>query len=273
MTLAAITTLRRQMEEWAERAANRRFLHDDQRPRLQEGLGDPRRRAQVHVAAWMLGTWHLGHGLVRVLGGDGEGFDEARIGQALRRCSLLLRERREAAPRRGASALPYSHLHGTWTALLGLALGDPRAEELYDQLRHEPENAFADGEHLPLFTRELLTLRAGERPTVTTRLGPYHEVLMHWHGDGRLFAQHLASLLDVHLQQLGSGEAFDDPPCRVYPVEVLAVRRVREELGLHVAKVDHPLMFTNLGTMAPSRTWPRDELVTRLERELQRRGT
>lgn len=271
MSQAAITTLRRQMEEWAERAANLRFLHDDQRARLQEALGEPRKRAQAHVAAWMLGTWHLGHGLVRVLGGDGEGFDEARSGQALRRCSLLLRERREPAARRGASALPYSHLHGTWTALLGLALGDPRAEELYDQLRSEPENAFTDGEHLPLFTRELLTLRAGERPTVTPRLGPYHEVLMHWHGDARVFATHLASLLDVHLQELGSGGAFDDPPCRMYPVEVLAVQRVRNELGLPAAKVDHALMFTNLGTMAPPRAWPRDELVARLERELQRR--
>jgi hypothetical protein len=271
MSQAAITTLRRQMEEWAERAANRRFLHDDQRPRLQDGLADPRRRAQVHVAAWMLGTWHLGHGLVRVLGGDGEGFDEARLGQALRRCSLLLRERPERAPRRGASALPFSHLHGTWTSLLGLALGDPHAEDLYDQMRREPENAFADGEHLPLFTRELLNLRAGERPTVTPRLGPYHQLLMHWNGDGRLFGQQLAGLLDVHLQGVGSGGAFDDAPCRLYPVEVLAVRRVRDELGLGTPKVDHPLMFTNLGTMAPLGAWPRDEIVTRLERELQRR--
>jgi hypothetical protein len=271
MSQAAITTLRRQLEEWAGRAANRRFLHDDQRARLHDAIAEPRKRPQVHVAAWMLGTWHLGAGLVRVLNGDGEGFDEARVGQALRRCSLLLRERREAPARRGGSALPFSHLHGTWTALLGLALGDPGAEPLYELLRREPESAFEDGEHLPLFTRELLVLRAGERPTVTPRLGPYHEVLMHWHGDARVLAQHLADLLDVHLEQLGSGGAFDDTPCKAYPVEVLAVRAVRDELGLPTGKVDHPLMFTNLGTMTGKRGWPRDELVARLERELQRR--
>ena len=271
MSQAAITTLRRQLEEWAGRPANRRFLHDDQRARLQEALGEPRLRAQVHVAAWMLGTWHLGAGFTRVLGGDGGGFDEARIGQALRRCSLLLRERGGPAPRRGRTALPFSHLHGTWTALLGLALDDPGAEPLYELLREQPESAFAEEDQLPLFTRELLALRAGQRPTVTPRLGPYHELLMQWHGDGRLFAQHLADLLDLHLQQLGNGGAFDDPPCRPYPVEALAVRNVREQLGLPTAKIDHPLMFTNLVTMVPARTWPTDELVARLERQLQRR--
>jgi hypothetical protein len=275
MSLAAITSLRRQLHEWQGRAANQRFLQHDQEVQLRESLPDPKRRPQVHVAAWMLGTWHLGHGLYSVLEGDSAGFDEARIGQALRRCSLLLRERHQgAAPRRagGASRLPFSRLHGAWTALLGLALGDPGAERLYELLRDEPESSFADGEHLPLFVRELLALHAGQRPTLTPRLGPYHETLMHWTGDARVLAQRLAGLLDLHLDAAsGPGASFDDPPCKLYPVEVLAVRAVRDWLGLATPKVDHPLMFTNLGTMQPTRPWPQHELVQRLEQELRRR--
>jgi hypothetical protein len=157
-------------------------------------------------------------------------------------------------------------------ALLGLALGDPGADPLYELLRGEPETAFGEDEALPLFVRELLALHAGERPAVTPRLGPYHDVLLLWNGDPRVLAQRLSVLLDLHLKQThGPGAWFDDPGLRLYPAEVLAVRAVREQLGLPNAKVDHPLMFTNLATMTPKRGWPQHELAGRLERELRAR--
>lgn len=269
-----ILSLRRQLQEWSARPANKKMLAQDQEAQMRESLGDPKRRPQVYLAAWMLGTWKLGVGLGRVLEGDGDGFDEARVGQALRRCSLLLRERHQGPGQRraGATKLPFSRLHGAWTALLGLALHDPGADPLYELLRDEPESTFAEGEHMPLFVRELLALHAGQRPTLTPRLGPYHEALMHWHGDGRVFAQRLADLLDLHLEGTqGAGAPFDDIPCKLYPVEALAVRAVRDWLELPTPKIDHPLMHTNLGQMQPTRPWPQDELVRRLEQELQRR--
>lgn len=273
MTLTAITTLTRSLSEWAGRAANEKFLRLDQERQLTESIGEPRRRPQVHVAAWMLGTWHLGHGFAQVMAGNGRGFDEARTGQALRRCSLLLRERHQQPLRRtSASKLPFSLLQGTLTALLGLALQDPGAEELYELLRRQPDTAFGEEDHLAMFVRELLTLRAGERPSVSPRLGPYHEVLTHWNGDQRLFALRLADALEVHTEQVrGANATFADPPCQLYPLEVLAVWRVREWLGLPNPKVDHPLMFTNLVMMQPDRPWPQHELVQRLERSLRSR--
>lgn len=275
MSLQAITTLRRQLHEWAERGGNRKFLQHDQEAQLEASIGVPQRRTQTHVAAWMLGTWHLGHGMLRVLDGDGEGFDEARLGQGLRRTSLLLRashQDQRPSVRGRSGALPFSRLHGAWTALLGLALHDPGADPLYELLRDEPEASFPEGEPLPLFTRALLILHAGGKPTLTPRLGPYQEALMHWHGDGRVFAQHLATLLDLHLEGTRpAGAPFDDPGCKLYPVEVLAVRSVREWLSLPMPKVDHPLMHGNLVQMAPSGAWPKHELLQRLERELRRR--
>ena len=274
MSLAAITTLRRQLHEWTARPANAKFLQADQELALRAALDDPARATQRNVAAWMLGTWHCGRGMFRVLEGEAEGFDEARFGQALRRCSLLLRERHQGPMQRrtGGKGLPFSRLHGAWTALLGLTLQDPGAEPLYELLRHEPESTFTETDALPLFVHELLTLRAGERPTVTPRLGPYQDVLVHWDAGGRLLAQALTELLNIHLEGTrGAGAPFDDPPCRLYPIEVLAVRQVREWLDLPMPKVDHPLMHTNLATMAPVHAWPQHELVARLERQLQRR--
>lgn len=274
MSLAAITSLRRQLHEWASRPAHAKFLCQDQEAALRASLGDDSKSTQRHVAAWMLGTWHSGHGLLRVLDGDGDGFDEARQGQALRRCALLLREKHQGPMQRrtGSKRLPFSRLHGVWTALLGLALHDPGAEPLYDLIRDEPDGAFTDEEALPLFVRELLTVRAGERPTVTPRLGPYQDVLVHWNGGGQVFARALVDLLDVHLDGTkGAGAPFDDPACKLYPVEVLAVRAVRDWLGLPMPKVDHPLMHGNLAYMQPTRPWPPHELVQALERELRRR--
>src|SRR5690606_34581526 len=105
----------------------------------------------------------------------GQGFDEARQGQSLRRSSLLLRAQHRAAPtRRGkVERLPFSLPHLAWTTLLGLALHDPRAEELYDVLRELPDGAFGEQDHLALFARDLLLLRHGERPAPSQRLGPY----------------------------------------------------------------------------------------------------
>jgi hypothetical protein len=271
MSLTTITTLARALAEWAERPANARFFHQDQDATLVAALDDPRRRPQLHVAAWMLGTWHLGHGFARVMAGDGRGFDEARTGQALRRCSLLLRERHQQPLRRTSAArLPFSQLQGTLTALLGLALHDPGIEPLLELLARQPDAAFAEDAHLALFTRELLVLRAGHRPNATPRLGPWQDVLAHWTGDARLFARSVAERLDAHLQGARTaGSGYDDPPVQIYPFEAIALQNVRTWLGLPTPKIDHPLMFTNLGTMAPQPPWPDDERVRRLERLLR----
>jgi hypothetical protein len=275
MTLAAITSMRRELAEWAQRDGNRKFLRDDQEAQLHAALADREgrdaartaaTRVQVQVAAWMLGTWHLGNGLCRVLDGEAAGFDDARTGQGMRRAALLLRAGgQDGLRRRRRAKLPYSTLHGAWTVLLGLALDDPDAEDLYDGFREQPEGTFAPDDHLPLFARELLVLRHGKRPATSTRLGPYQPVVMSWHGDARVFAQKLAEILDLHVKEVrGPGSCFDDPACRLYPVEVLAVRAVRRWLDLEMPKVDHPLMFTNLGTMEPRTKWPRSDLVDRL---------
>lgn len=269
MSLAKMTTLRRSLHEWANNGGNQKFLRDEQEAQLRRVLGDRERRTQANVAAWMLGTWHLGSGMLRVLDGDHEGFDDARQGQSLRRASLLSRASHRRGPRRGSKVLlPFSLLHGAWTALLGLSLHDPGAEPLYEFLLGLPDIAFTEKDSVAFFTRELLALRAGRRLNRSMRLGPFEEVMLQWNGDQRLFGRALEELLDWHLQEArGAGKNYDDPACRMYPVEVLAIQSVREWLELETPRVDHPLMHGNLAIMRPRTPFVGHELAVRLARQ------
>jgi hypothetical protein len=271
MPRANVTTLTRFLLDWADKPANVKQLHEGQIEQIEAALPDPRRTTQLHVASWMLGTFKCGRGQAGVLRGEAQAFDELRTGIGLMRCALLLRERQRAHDHRGRGLPNFLPLHGAHGIALCLAFDDPRAEQLYAAFRALPDAFFGEGDW-PLFVRELLALRAGERPAVTQQLGPWHEVLMHWQGDPALLARRLADLLDLHLDATSGPEGtFEAPPVRLLPVEVLAVAKVRAGLGLVMPRVDHPLMFTNLVTMQPRGPWPEDPLLARIERALRRR--
>jgi len=272
VSAATVPNLTRRLLEWASRPANERTLQTEQLPQIEAGLRDPRRLTQLHIAAWLLGTWHLGHGAASVMQGEGEGFDEMRLGAGLQRSSLLLRNRQDS--RRGQGTPSFAPLHAANAIIFGLALGDPEGEELYALYSALPDGFFGDAAY-PLFVRELLKLRAGERPIVTPRLGPWREALMHWQSEPDLFARRLKDVLDVHLDKTSPQRPvpneFEDPPSFLYPGEVLAMLAVRTTLGLHCPKVEHPLMFTNLATMTMPPRWPAGALLQRMAALQQRR--
>src|SRR5690606_8879490 len=78
----------------------------------------------------------------------------------------------------------------------------------------------------------------------------------------------MADLLDWHVQEArGAGKSYADPACRVFPVEIIAIRHVREWLELPMPRIDHPLMHGNLATMRPQTNWPQHEFAAGLERQ------
>ena len=274
---ANVTPLQRRLQEWTQGPAHERNYLRGPLQTIDAALAPtggrpPAAVIQLSIAAWLLGTWHLASGEARVLGGDGHGWDDARLGAGLLRTSLALRC--APAARRDARAPDLPVLQAANWACAALALGDPHAEELLATFAALPDASFRAGDAYPLFVRELLRLRAGERANVGPRLEVYADVLQAWTGDGGYFARCLASVLDHHLERThgapGLRTEFDEPGFWLYPAEVLAVRAVRADLGLPWPKVEHPLMFTNLATTAPSGAWPADELQRRLDRALRR---
>jgi hypothetical protein len=115
-------------------------------------------------------------------------------------------------------------------------------------------------------------LRGGTLPFQITEqnLGPYANVLAHW-DDGLLTARDVLTICDYHcrnMQDRGrtTGEEFEEPPFVLYPVEILAIYKVREQLGLATPPVDHPLLATPLGSLAHRQvTVDSDDLICRVE--------
>ena len=274
MAAASLTSLERQLQDWADKPATERYYRAGQLQQIEAALADRRRTTQLSIATWMLGTWHLGHGEARVLRTDLGGWDEVRLGLSFQRTALLLRAARAVRATRQGEVPDLPVLQAANCVATGLALADPAGEPLCASYRQLPDACFADDDAWPLFVRGLLALRAGERPIVTPRLAVYGEVISHWHGDPGLFARRLAAVLDRHLERTRGGPGrpveFEEPGMLLWPAEVLAVRSVRAGLELPMPKVEHALMFTNLVNSAPRGPWPDDPLLLRVQRELRR---
>lgn len=106
----------------------------------------------------------------------------------------------------------------------------------------------------------------------TRDLGVYGEVIEAWENPTQL-GQALSHICDYHCQQMDGDvfkwyPEFDRPPFDLLPVEILAIRRIRQQLGLAMPEVQHPLLdlpTANLPPPAPEDTQP-DEVLRRIQK-------
>jgi hypothetical protein len=101
-------------------------------------------------------------------------------------------------------------------------------------------------------------------------LGAYAGILSNWDIPEAL-AEPLVTACDYHCENLRERNdnlaEFDEPPFDLYPVEILAIYKVREGLGLETPKIDHPLMSTPLASLASRDVTPIDDpIIRRVER-------
>ena len=85
--------------------------------------------------------------------------------------------------------------------------------------------------------------------------GPYADIFNHWNNPGNL-APAIFAACEYHLQQAVEPKGyeiheFNRAPFTLLPVEILALRSVRERLGLPMPEVDHPLLTSPLVTNLP----------------------
>ena len=96
------------------------------------------------------------------------------------------------------------------------------------------------------------------RPGVSA-LGVYQRVLDAWSNQAELRSA-LGEVCDYHLEQSWTARGyppFVHTPYQMFPVDILAIARVRRDLGLVMPAVEHPLLSTPLATLPPSEQCPR----------------
>ncbi len=103
----------------------------------------------------------------------------------------------------------------------------------------------------------------------STDYGPYASIIAHWDNASAL-QDALLRACDYHCQNMidkGGEEEFDIPPFDLYPIEILAIYRVRERLGLTTPTIDHPLLSTPLASVAARDVMPVDDaIIPRVEK-------
>lgn len=127
-------------------------------------------------------------------------------------------------------------------------------------LKSIDDNAFLTWEYssFGVFMLHLWALHSGstlpniDRPNVA-KLGVYKKVIDAWSDDKQL-AEGISELCDYHLEQTRESlplPEFIHIPYYLFPVEVLAIARIRSNLGLPMPVISHPLLSTPLA-IAPA---------------------
>jgi hypothetical protein len=96
----------------------------------------------------------------------------------------------------------------------------------------------------------------------------YDNVFASWE-DEPLLSKALYNICDYHVEHSVEGKhahaEFVVPPYNLFPIDILAIKRVREDLKLSWPSVSHPLLETPLARPPIASTIPNNEIIDRLQ--------
>jgi hypothetical protein len=97
------------------------------------------------------------------------------------------------------------------------------------------------------------------------KLGVYQQVIQAWNDPAKLTGA-LDMCCDYHLMRTGESDyqEFYCPPYEVFPVEILAIYRLRTLLNLQTPTISHELMDSPLGKLPEPVQAKPDELLKRI---------
>jgi hypothetical protein len=104
----------------------------------------------------------------------------------------------------------------------------------------------------------------------------FDELLKVWRSEDEAeVAKAVKAAADLHTMRsadLDEDQSYEfaDEEYRVWPVEILAVYRLRESLGLKNPEVKHPLLDSPLGKLPPPGEAPMDPLLEQVLKKLKR---
>ena len=103
-------------------------------------------------------------------------------------------------------------------------------------------------------------------------LGCYQAIFDSWNQPNEL-AEAIHSACEFHCQRIGDksekfAAEFRNPPFDLIPAEILAIYSVRQALGLHTPRIDHPLLKPPFNTPIGSPSEIQDDLLDMVEAKL-----
>lgn len=91
-------------------------------------------------------------------------------------------------------------------------------------------------------------------------LGPYQGVIDNWEENGDRLDNAMRDACDYHFDPKGFGR-YGNVPFVHIPVEILCVNIIRKDLGLNLAKIDHPIYAEALIRIPSILSKPDDSLL------------
>jgi hypothetical protein len=285
--LIKIAKLKQELIEWTRDPINKSILYDEPRRKLEDGIGNSSTTiGQFSAQLRWLATWYANIGTVEVISGFESGW--SNIGRAANCKQWQIRASR-------ASYLQKSPAEReNWTAdtlnnvclnlALLITLGDEASAALIGDTL---QSGIADGcwgtemEAQPFEAFIILLFSRWHAPdsfqTLKSKLpiiGVYDGVFQHWNDDN--LTQVISRICDYHVDQardLSDDESpeFHSHPYAIFPVEVLALQRIRTWLGTSTPMIQHPLLDAKLTKVPKEISLTPDQLIENVINKLRKK--
>jgi len=274
------------LQEFVARPGNKEFHYDSPRSELEQLLRkdklSERELNYVYSNLMQIGVWRIRTGGLAVLEGNQRGWAELHLGMTMK--LLEFREFYAGTMQRrpGDRATTITYIPSLVLAH-AMAVGDEKlASEVAELLTRGVAHGVFHGynEHgYELFIFNLFQTSRGdarrniglEKPNTRDRFERVWQVC----DSVDELSQECAKLCDTHLDiaEDKTGDSygqFEIDPCEIYPVEILAIQRIRKKLGLPVPTCDHDLMKSPLADAPIEPPKLEDDLADRVLARLKR---
>jgi hypothetical protein len=283
--------LKKFLREFEERITDPEWIatqRDRPRSKILQELDNPSKDLWRHTSPFVggslpvLATWEMTVGAVAVCKGNPDGWVQMRLGFLYRAWSTRCRFAREDTVKgnpkfnnvnplfEALEAHCLAHAIATGEDVFAHGFGQKLISNFHECGGGDP-TAFYHVPFRPLMFK-LYTLWSGTHVSfaniVPDPLGNYQQLIDSWQ-DRKAFPQALLNACDYHCLQ-----CFDDaamkhdfvwPPYDIFPVEILAIQRIRRDLSLPVPDIHHPLLESPLMHVPEIPPPVHDELLERLK--------
>jgi hypothetical protein len=241
------------------------------------------RTAPLIVSLNIAASSHETHGALAVLKGDPNGWCRMRLGFLYRawsiRCRYAMVDREQG--NKGLTYTPLLHDREPQFLMEAIATGDHACAHGLGRKVMANFQMHGGGDPLHFysipfqpFVFKLYLLWIGEafafRNDIGRPLGPFQPIIDRWEKKED-FAKALLELCDYHCEQTfgdekrGVNTSFSWWPYNVFPVEILAIQRIRRDLGLPCPPIDHPLLKSPLVKVPIALPIVSDNLLDRIK--------